>query len=376
MKNIILLGSTGSIGRQTLKVVDRYPELMRIVGMSCNSNIELFNAQIAKYLPKYVFIADSHAAKSVILPAGVQKVDSLEELAVVPEGNIVLTAVVGACGLKPTVAAILASKDIALANKETLVACGDYIMSLAKRMNVKILPVDSEHSAIWQSTFFNNAKDIKRLILTASGGAFRDKTIEELKSVRVNDALKHPTWNMGVKITIDCASMMNKGLEVIEAKHLFGIDIDNIDVLIHKQSIIHSMVEYADNSIIAQMSSPDMSLPIQLALTYPDRLEGDIKPLDLAAIGTLSFCKPDYETFRCLKIARECGKVGGLYPAVMNAANEIAVDAFICNKISFLDISYYIDRALQNAVNKDDYTPDDVLEADAKTRIDVQNMIG
>ena len=369
MKEIIILGSTGSIGKQTLDIVKNYPDKFCVVGMSCNSNVSLFNEQIAQFKPKYVYVNDKNAAKNCILPVGTKMVGSSEELVSMPCGQIVVTAMVGISGLKPTIAAINGGKDIALANKETLVAGGDIVMPLAKKMVVNILPVDSEHSAIWQSSDYGRAKDIKGLILTASGGAFRGMTKEQLLNVKAKDALKHPTWNMGAKVTIDSSTLMNKGLEIIEAKHLFNIAADKISVVIHKQSIIHIFVTYNDISVIAELSYPDMRLPIQLALTYPAKIDSKLPELDLAKVATLTFENPDIKTFPCLGIAIDCAKKGGFYPAVMNAANEIAVEAFLKDKVGFYDIPRIIEKTLDKCDTSCDMSLDNVFEVDKQSRI-------
>ncbi len=375
MKEIIILGSTGSIGKQTLDIVKNYPDKFCVVGMSCNSNVSLFNQQIAQFKPKYVYVNDKNAAKNCILPVGTKMVGSSEELVSINDGQIVVTAMVGISGLKPTIAAINSGKDIALANKETLVAGGDIVMPLAKKMGVNILPVDSEHSAIWQSSDYGRAKDIKGLILTASGGAFRGMTKEQLLNVKAKDALKHPTWNMGAKVTIDSSTLMNKGLEIIEAKHLFNIPADKISVVIHKQSIIHSLVTYNDNSVIAELSYPDMRLPIQLALTYPAKIDSKLPELDLAKVATLTFEQPDMQTFPCLAIAIDCAKKGGFYPAVMNAANEIAVEAFLKDKIGFYDIPRIIKKTLDKCDMSCDMSLDNVFEVDKQSRIIASELL-
>lgn len=375
MKQIIILGSTGSIGKQTLDIVKNYPDKFCVVGMSCNSNVSLFNQQIAQFKPKYVYVNDKNAAKNCILPVGTKMVGSSEELVSINDGQIVVTAMVGISGLKPTIAAINSGKDIALANKETLVAGGDIVMPLAKKMGVNILPVDSEHSAIWQSSDYGRAKDIKGLILTASGGAFRGMTKEQLLNVKAKDALKHPTWNMGAKVTIDSSTLMNKGLEIIEAKHLFNIPADKISVVIHKQSIIHSLVTYNDNSVIAELSYPDMRLPIQLALTYPAKIDSKLPELDLAKVATLTFEQPDMQTFPCLAIAIDCAKKGGFYPAVMNAANEIAVEAFLKDKIGFYDIPRIIENTLDKCDMSCDMSLDNVFEVDKQSRIIASELL-
>lgn len=367
MKEIIILGSTGSIGTQTLDIVRNHPDLFKVVGMACGSNIKLFNEQIAEFHPKFVFVKDALARSKCEL-CGARMLASCEELASISDGDIVVGAMVGISGLSPTICAINAGKDIALANKETLVTGGEIVINLAKEKGVNIFPVDSEHSAIWQSSGYGKFCDIKGLILTASGGAFRGKTKPELVNVKASDALKHPTWDMGAKVTIDSSTLMNKGLEIIEAKHLFNVDIDSIQVVIHPQSIIHSLVTYNDNSVIAELSYPDMTLPIQLALSYPNKLTSNVKPLDLTQIASLTFEKPSEETFPCLKIAKECGKAGGLYPTIMNGANEIAVEAFLQDKIGFYDIPHLINQALDKVRVASEVTLDSIFEADKLAR--------
>ncbi len=374
MKEIIILGSTGSIGRQTLDIVRNYPDLFNVVGMSCNSNIELFNRQIAEFKPEYVFVNDKDSRLKCEL-CGAVMLESSESLASINKGQIVVTAMVGISGLLPTIAAINSGKDIALANKETLVAGGEIVIKLAKEKGINIYPVDSEHSAIWQSSNYGKAKDIKGLILTASGGAFRGKSKKQLENVKAKDALKHPTWNMGAKVTIDSATLMNKGLEIIEAKHLFNISAEKISVVIHKQSIIHSLVTYNDNSVIAELSYPDMRLPIQLALTYPSKIDTKLPELDLAEVANLTFEKPDLKTFPCLGIAMECAKKGGYYPTIMNGANEIAVQAFLNDKIGFYDIPDIIEKAINKCETQKSVTLDGVFEIDNMARIIAMDLI-
>lgn len=370
-KKIVIFGSTGSIGTQTLRVIDKYPERFELVGLGCGANYTLLNEQIAKYRPRYVFIAE-HADK--INPMGAEILPSAEALAEV-DANIFVSAAVGMAGLAPTLKAIETGKDIALANKETLVSAGDFVMARAKAIGVKILPVDSEHSALWQCLNYGTARNVKNLILTASGGAFRGRTANELKKVTVVDALKHPTWNMGRKVTIDSATLMNKGLEVIEAKHLFDVDVERIKVLVHKESVVHSMVQFDDNSVIAELSEPSMILPIQLALTYPDKIESEVKELDLSDIATLSFEKPDMDTFKALKIAYDVAKTGGTAGAVMNAADEVAVTAFIDGKIGFLDIPTVISRTLDKCEIHAHYDYECVMQADIKARAIAESEI-
>lgn len=381
MKDLIILGSTGSIGTQALEAVRRYPASLRVVGLCCEKNVALLQKQIDEFKPRYVAVRDEEAAKSLNIPEGIQLFtgeNAAKEIAGI-ERATVLNSLVGISGLEPTMRAIDAGSEIALANKETLVAGGNIVMRAAKEKGVKILPVDSEHSAIWQCLNRNSeaAKDVKKLILTASGGAFRGKKKEELKDVTIDDALKHPTWNMGVKVTVDSASMMNKGFEVIEASHLFDLGADKIDIVVHRQSVVHSMVEYDDGSIIAQLSYPDMRLPIQLALLYPERGDYCFTPLSFDNLR-LDFEKPDLEVFECLKLALDCVKAGGNSTTVLNAANEIAVDRFAKRQIKFYDIPYYIKRALDKF--SDGGKPfdklEDVLDTDEKVKSFVADVIG
>lgn len=351
MKNIAILGSTGSIGTQTLSIVDEKNDL-NVVALTCGKNISLVEQQAKKYKPEIVCVSEEADAKALnerLKDYDIKVVfgmDGLIEAATIQSADIVVTAIVGMIGIRPTIAAIEAGKDIALANKETLVCAGHIIMPLAKEKNVKILPVDSEHSAIFQSLQGSNGAAIEKILLTASGGPFRGKTYEELENVTVEDALKHPNWSMGKKITIDSATMINKGLEVMEAKWLFDVPISRIQVTVHPQSILHSAVEFEDGAIIGQMGTPDMRLPILYALYYPDRqpLSGD--KLDLFDIGTLEFLKPDFETFFGLQLAFEAMNAGGNMPTVFNAANEKAVSLFLNKKISFLQIPEMIGSAM------------------------------
>ena len=344
MKRIIILGSTGSIGTQALEVVDKYQGEFEVVGLACNSN-ELIIKQISKYSPKYIAVLNESLANKIKMNFPDVKVfvgkDGIDTLAGI-KVDLLINGLVGISGLRPTLTAIKAGNNIALANKETLVAGGELVIPLAKQKGVDILPVDSEHSAIWQSL---TAKNVKRILLTASGGAFRDWTKEQLKDAKACDALKHPNWDMGAKVTIDSATLMNKGLEIIEAMHLFGVDIDDIKVLVHRQSVVHSMVEYADGSVIAQMSYPDMRLPIQIAMLYPNRGDYAFNAYDF--IGkNLTFEDADEDRFPCLTIAKYCAKEKGIAPIIMNGANEILVKAYLDNKIKFYDIPYYVQRAL------------------------------
>ena len=351
MKKISILGSTGSIGTQTIDIV-RLNSDVEVVGLSAHKNIDLLEKQIREFKPQVASIWEEDDAK--LLKDRVKDIDvrivfgmeGLIEVACINEADIIVTAVVGMIGIQPTIAAIKAKKNIALANKETLVCAGHIIMPLAREMNINIYPVDSEHSAIFQCLDKNNP--VKKILLTASGGPFRGFTKEELKNVTLEDALKHPNWSMGKKITIDSATMINKGLEIIEASHLFDMDIDDIEVVIQKESIIHSMVEFKDNGIIAQLGTPDMKLPISYALFYPERRYISDTRVDFNALSTLNFSKPDPEVFEGLKMAISAGKRGGSAPTVLNAANEWAVDKFLNNEIKFIDIPYLIGMALDN----------------------------
>ncbi|MBQ1173122.1 MAG: 1-deoxy-D-xylulose-5-phosphate reductoisomerase [Lachnospiraceae bacterium] len=345
MKNIVVLGSTGSIGTQTLEIVDAYPDRLQVVALAAGSNVEKIEPQIRKYHPKKVVMFDEAAAKALKIKVAdldvtiLAGMSGLIEICTTEEADVVLTAVVGMIGIMPTIEAIKAGKDIALANKETLVTAGHIIMPLAKQMGVSILPVDSEHSAIFQSLNGEPKNRLKKILLTASGGPFRGMSKAQLADKTVKDALKHPNWSMGPKITIDSATMVNKGLEVMEAGWLFDVNYDQIQVVVHPQSIIHSMVEYVDGAVIAQLGLPDMKLPIQYALFYPDRLPMNTEGIDFFQLGQVSFEKPDLETFQGLKLAYEAFKKGGSMPTVFNAANEKAVSLFLHEKIRFLDIA-------------------------------------
>lgn len=364
---ISILGSTGSIGSQALEVVDDLD--IEVCGLSANKNIDLLEKQIKIYKPKKVAVNDEESAyilkqrlgNSVDIVCGI---DGLIEVATMPQIDTVLTSVVGNIGLIPTLKAIQAKKNIALANKETLVTAGKLVMEEAKKYEVNIYPVDSEHSAIFQALQGNQNNKIYKIHLTASGGPFRNKSFDDLKHATIEDALKHPNWSMGKKITIDSATMMNKGLEVIEAKWLFDVELDKINVIVHPQSIIHSMVEYEDGAIIAQLGQADMRIPIQYALTYPDRLENDFPRLDFFKMNKLEFEKPDLEKFKCLQLAYDAIKIGGTMPAVLNSANEMAVQLFLNQKIKFLDIPRLIENAMSAYTVKYDYTLDDLKQAD------------
>ncbi len=348
MKNIAVIGSTGSVGTQTLDVVRAHPDMFRIMALSAGSNISLLQKQIHEFSPKVVAVKNKALAEKLKVEFGKDQIaifygeEGLIEAATYHKVDFVVTAVVGSIGLKPTLKAIEAGKAIGLANKETLVTAGHIVMDLAKEYHVPIIPIDSEHSAIYQSLQGENIEKVRRIILTASGGSFRDKSREDLKNVTIEDALKHPNWSMGAKITIDSATMMNKGLEIIEAHWLFHTPFEKIDVIIHPESIIHSMVEYNDKAIIAQLGTPDMKVPIQYALSYPNRVDLNSQPLDLVSVGSLHFKKPDFNRFPSLKIAYQAGIEGGTMPTVLNAANEVVVEAFLQGKVPFIEIENII----------------------------------
>lgn len=368
MKNISILGATGSIGTQTLDVIRKSKGEINLIGISANSSVNKIIEIIKEFKPKYVAMMDEESAKSVerfciensIDIVVCKGIEGLEAIASLEEIDMVVTSVVGMIGLRPTIKAIEAGKDIALANKETLVVAGELVMKKAKEMGVDILPVDSEHSAIFQALNGYNEKDVKKIILTASGGPFRGKDIDLLKKVTVEDALKHPKWNMGQKISIDSATLMNKGLEVIEAHFLFNCHYDNIQVVVHPQSIIHSMVEYNDASVIAQLGTTDMKLPIQYAINKKVRKDAVCDSLNFYELGSLTFEKPDLETFKCLKLAYKVGKEGMLAPCILNAANEEAVALFLEKKIKFLDIAELIEEALE--IFKEEKTKEVTIE--------------
>ncbi len=371
MRNLIILGSTGSIGTQALEVCRKNG--YRVTGLAAASNIDLLEKQAREFLPLAVAVLDEEKAKDLKIKlsdtdikvfSGREGVCALCEI----EGDTVLNSIVGIAGLLPTITAINAGKNIALANKETLVTGGDIVNRLAHKKGVKILPVDSEHSAIFQSLQGAPSKALKKIILTASGGPFFGKTKEDLKNVTVKEALNHPNWSMGAKITIDSATLMNKGLEVIEAVHLFGVEAKDIEVLVHRQSILHSAVEFVDGAVIGQMGVPSMKLPIQYALTYPERSANVCEALSLADVGTLTFEKPDMDTFRCLPLCIEAINKGGLVPTAVNGANEEAVRLFLEGKCRFLQIAELVEKAFLNCENKKDFTLEDVLEQDKASR--------
>lgn len=373
MKGIALLGSTGSIGTQSLDVCRMHG--YRVVCMTANRRVDLMEAQIREFRPELVCMMDPAAADDLrtrVADTGTKVLsgmDGLIECATYSGADTVLNAVVGMVGLQPTLAAIQAKKTLALANKETLVAGGHLVTNTAKAYGVDILPVDSEHSAIFQCLQGSPEKGaVKKLILTASGGPFFGKTLAELENVTAADALKHPNWDMGAKITIDSATMMNKGLEFIEAKWLFDMPIDAIDIVVHRESVVHSAVEYRDNSVIAQLGVPDMCIPIQYALTYPKRLPSPVQELSLVDYGKLTFYAPDYDTFRCINVCKDAIAAGGLRPAAANGANEESVRLFLNGKIKFTDIAVLNRAAMEACPRVADYTLDDVLQADRAAR--------
>lgn len=374
MKNIVILGSTGSIGTNALEIIRNKKEEFNVIGLSANSNHKLICEQIEEFKPKYVSIGTEEGKKIIEEKFPEVKVyvgrEGLKKLGQIEEMDIILVAVIGAIGIEATSEAIKLGKRIALANKETMVAGGDYINKLLKENpKSEIIPVDSEHSAIFQSLMAGKKSQVKNLIITASGGTFRGKKLEDLKDVTVEQALKHPNWSMGRKITVDSSTLVNKGLEVIEAHQLFGMDYDKIKVVIHPQSIIHSLVEYDDNAVIAQLGVTNMKLPIQLAFTYPDRIQNNcLDTLDLLKVGNLTFEAPDREVFKGLDLAYKAGRIGKSMPTVFNAANEIAVELFLDKKIKFLDIYKIIEKAMDNHEVEEIDNLDSILRIDQATR--------
>ncbi len=381
VKAITLLGSTGSIGTQTLDIVAQYPDQFRIVGLAAGRNVEMLAAQIRQFRPSIVAICEEN--KLPQLQAAIADLDpqpiltageaGVIEVARYGDAQTVVTGIVGCAGLLPTIAAITAGKDIALANKETLIAGGPVVLPLVEKHGVKLLPADSEHSAIFQCLQGVPNGGLRRILLTASGGAFRDLPVEKLAQVTVADALKHPNWSMGRKITIDSATLMNKGLEVIEAHFLFGLDYDQIEIVIHPQSIIHSLIELQDTSVLAQLGWPDMRLPLLYALSWPERIYTDWEQLDLVKAGNLSFKAPDHQKYPCMQLAYAAGRAGGSMPAVLNAANEQAVALFLEEKIQFLDIPRCIESVCDRHSSDNRSTPslDDIVAADQWARQEV-----
>ena len=373
MKKLSILGSTGSIGTQALDVVSQRPEEFSVEALTCGSNLDRFREQLKIYAPKLAVTAKE--ADAIALQKEFPQIEFLHGMdgiitaAAKTDADMTLNSLIGMMGLVPTYEAIRAGKDIALANKETLVAGGSVIMNAVKETGVKMLPVDSEHSAIFQCLQGNDPKELDKILLTASGGPFRGYTLEQLENVTLAQALNHPRWVMGSKITIDSSTLMNKGLEVIEAKWLFDVEPEQIQVVVHPESIIHSMVQYKDHSIMAQLGVPDMRIPIAYAFTYPNRWENASGEVDFFELGTLNFHKPDMETFKCLKLAFESIKTGGSYPVVLNAVNEVLVQKFLEEKISYLDIPRGIERALEQHKGIAEPTLDEILEIDREARV-------
>ncbi|MBW2682044.1 MAG: 1-deoxy-D-xylulose-5-phosphate reductoisomerase [Deltaproteobacteria bacterium] len=382
MKFISLLGATGSIGVNVLEVVRKFPNHYKIVAMAAGWNVKRLAEQVVEFRPELVSIYDDFQAETLcrLLPVEyhnriVTGLEGNKLVAAYSKADMTISAIVGAAGLLPTLAAIGAGKDIGLANKETLVMAGKIVMDAVKREGVRLFPIDSEHSAIFQALEAGQKDDLKKIILTASGGPFRGKNLEELRSVTREQALNHPNWDMGRKISIDSATLMNKGLEVIEAKWLFDVGPEEIEVVVHPQSIVHSLVEYMDGSVIAQLGIPDMRIPISYALSYPKRLELDLNPLQLSQCGNLEFLEPDYASFPALKIAFEAISTGGVAPAVLNAANEIAVDAFLDSRIKFPDIAETVARTMDIVQEGSEDSLEDILQADKSARREALRLI-
>jgi 1-deoxy-D-xylulose-5-phosphate reductoisomerase len=388
MKTLSILGSTGSIGTQTLDIVRGNPGKFKIIGLTSNKNIELLRKQIDEFRPEAVAVMDKEKAdllKKAVNINVYSGIDGIIKISKLNKADTVINSLVGSIGVKPTIEAIKNKKNIALANKETLVTAGSVVMDEVEKNNVDLMPIDSEHSAIFQCLNSNNIKKIinnnelknvvNKIIITCSGGAFKSLAKEQLENVTAADALKHPTWNMGNKITIDSATLMNKGFEVIEAHWLYDMPYEKINVLMHPQSIIHSLVEFKDNSVIAQLGNPDMKLPIQYALSYPERLELKAKRLDLAQIKSLSFENPDLDKSPCLKYAYDAGKTGGTLPAVLNAANEIAVYAFLDGKIKFLDIPKLVNKMMKQHKTIKNPSLNEILDVDEKVKEHTKKII-
>jgi 1-deoxy-D-xylulose-5-phosphate reductoisomerase len=382
MKTIVLLGSTGSIGTNTLDIVSRFSDEFRVAGLTAGSNCDMLEEQIRRFRPRVVALSNDAAAVKLRRRCAGMPVeilsgqDGLIQVASLPEAELVVSAIVGGAGLVPTLAAIRSKKHVALANKEPMVMAGKLMQEEARRHGVKIFPVDSEHSAIFQSLEGHRIEDVRRLILTASGGALWELTKEELDDVTPERALQHPNWKMGAKITIDSATLMNKGLEVVEARWLFDIPESRIDVLIHRESIIHSLVEYEDRSMIAQLGLPDMRTPISYAMRYPERLPLDLPSLDLTEVGRLSFCKPDHDRFPCLGLGYESLRIGGTMPAAMNAANEVAVEAFLNGGIKFSAIADIIRSTMDAHRPREVDTIETALDTDRWARQKAESLVG
>ena len=375
---VSVLGSTGSIGRQSLDVIGRLGGV-RVAALTAGSSVQVMAQQCRQFRPRLAVMATQQAAQALAQELRGQQIeiawgeDGLIQAATLPEADCVITAVVGMVGLKPTLAAIRAKKRIGLANKETLVCAGELVMAEAEKYGAQIVPVDSEHSAIFQCLMgCGDRKEVHKILLTCSGGPFFGMEAEQLRRVTKADALKHPNWKMGPKITVDCATLMNKGLEVIEAMRLYRVPLEQVEVLIHRQSIVHSLVEFADGAVMAQLGTPDMRLPIQLALTYPERVESPVERLDLTKCAALTFCHPDYEKFPCLALARDCAKRGGTACPAMNGANEEAVALFLADKIGFYDIYRLVAQAVEQVPFIQNPTLEEILEADRLARLAVR----
>lgn len=378
MKHLSILGSTGSIGTQTLEVIRQFPNEFKVVGLTCNKNHELLLKQIKEFKPKAVAIMDKTKVDDLLNFSSCQVYSGMygvNKIATLDEADTVVNSLVGSAGIEPTYNTINHKKNIALANKEALVAAGSVIMEEVKKNNINLMPIDSEHSAIFQCLNGENIKEVSKITITCSGGSFKNYTRQQMESATVDDALRHPTWNMGSKITIDSATLMNKGFEVIEAHWLYGIDYEKIKIVIHPQSIVHSLVEFADKSVIAQFGVPDMKIPIQYALTYPKRFLSSNPQLDLIKIKTLDFKEPDFKMFPCLKYAYEAGNIGGTLPAAMNAANETAVYAFLESKIRFLDIQRLIRKMMYEHKLIKNPTLKEILDIDRKIKEETKNII-
>ena len=367
--NLVLLGSTGSIGRQTLDVVRAMPERFNIFGLAAGRNLGALESQADEFRPKYIWAAsddETHLAK--IAEESGASVTPMDEMAADPDGDVLVVGTAGRAGLEPTLTSLERGGAVALANKEVVVMAGQLVRDAVDRGGGQLRPVDSEHSAIWQCLWGEEDHDIRRILLTASGGALRHLPEEELADVTPEQALDHPTWNMGDKITIDSATLMNKGMETIEAKWLFDVPYERVEIVQHAESIVHSLVEFGDGSVKAQLGYPDMKLPIQLALSYPARLEPTVEPLDLASVGTLNFSRPDLDRYPCLKLAQQAGRAGGTYPAVMAAADEVAVEAFLERRIAFTEIADYVNQAMDTHRNTNNPDIDAIDAADAWAR--------
>lgn len=380
MKKILVLGSSGSIGVSTLDVIRNFPDKFSVAGLTVNSRIDILENQINEFKTEFVVVTDESKAKELKSNIGnicevLSGYDQLLTVAAEREYDILVGAMVGFAGLAPTLQAVKRGKRIALANKETLVVAGEIVTKLVLENSAEIIPVDSEHSAIYQCLIGENLNEVEKLILTASGGPFLNKDKSFFETATVDEALNHPNWKMGSKITIDSATMMNKGLEVIEAKWLFGLPVEKINVVVHPQSIIHSMVQFVDGSIKAQLGLPDMKLPIQYALSFPERLLNDFKRTDLPLINSFTFFEPDFNKFECLRLAFDVIKAGGTAPCILNAANEVAVDKFLKGKIKFSQIAELIDKALNNIENHSDPDIDTIFECDRKTRETVKSLV-